>query len=54
MVEIGRVNTLEVVRETDNGLYLDGRELGEILMPKIHYRGGEKFGMGRCFCLHRL
>ena len=34
MVEIGRVNTLEVVRETDNGLYLDGRELGEILMPK--------------------
>jgi len=34
MVEIGKVNTLEVVRETDNGLYLDGRELGEILMPK--------------------
>jgi len=34
MVEIGRLNTLEVVRETDNGLYLDGRELGEILMPK--------------------
>jgi hypothetical protein len=34
MVEIGRINTLEVVRETDNGLYLDGRELGEILMPK--------------------
>lgn len=34
MVEIGRVNTLEVVRETDNGFYLDGRELGEILMPK--------------------
>ena len=34
MVEIGRINTLEVVRETDNGLYLDGQELGEILMPK--------------------
>ncbi|KAF0238561.1 MAG: hypothetical protein FD181_933 [Prolixibacteraceae bacterium] len=34
MVAIGRVNTLEVVRETDNGLYLDGRELGEILMPR--------------------
>lgn len=34
MVEIGRINTLEVVRETDNGLYLDGEELGEILMPK--------------------
>lgn len=34
MVEIGRINTLEVVRETDNGLYMDGQELGEILMPK--------------------
>ncbi len=34
MVEIGKINTLEVVRETDNGLYLDGRELGEILMPR--------------------
>jgi len=34
MVEIGRVNTLEVVRETDNGFYLDGIELGEILMPR--------------------
>ncbi|HKJ79414.1 MAG TPA: S1-like domain-containing RNA-binding protein [Prolixibacteraceae bacterium] len=34
MVEIGKRNTLEVVRETDNGFYLDGEELGEILMPK--------------------
>lgn len=33
MTSIGRVNTLEVVRETDNGFYLDGQELGEILMP---------------------
>lgn len=34
MVEIGKINTLEVVRETDNGFYLDGQELGEILMPR--------------------
>ena len=34
MVEIGRTNWLNVVRETDNGLYLDGVELGEILMPR--------------------
>jgi predicted RNA-binding protein (virulence factor B family) len=34
MVEIGKINTLEVVRETDNGIYLDGQELGEILMPQ--------------------
>ena len=33
MVEIGRTNTLSVVRETENGLYLDGLEHGEILMP---------------------
>jgi hypothetical protein len=34
MVEIGKINTLEVMRETDNGFYLDGQELGEILMPR--------------------
>ncbi|MCF6356971.1 MAG: S1-like domain-containing RNA-binding protein [Draconibacterium sp.] len=33
MVEIGNINTLDVNRETENGVYLDGRELGEILMP---------------------
>ncbi len=34
MAEIGKINTLEVIRETENGFYLDGQELGEILMPK--------------------
>ena len=34
MIEIGKVNILEVVRETDNGIYLNGNELGEILMPQ--------------------
>lgn len=34
MAEIGKINTLEVVRATDNGLYLDGENLGEILMPQ--------------------
>jgi uncharacterized protein len=34
MVEIGKINTLDVNRETENGVYLDGRELGEILMPQ--------------------
>lgn len=34
MTEIGRFNELRVVRETDNGVYLDGEELGEILMPQ--------------------
>jgi uncharacterized protein len=34
LTEIGRINTLKVVRETENGVYLDGENLGEILMPQ--------------------
>jgi predicted RNA-binding protein (virulence factor B family) len=34
MLEIGKINTLTLIRETDNGVYLDGGEHGEILMPK--------------------
>jgi len=33
MTEIGRINTLRVVKQLDFGIYLDGDELGEILMP---------------------
>jgi len=34
MTEIGKINILDVVRETENGLYLNGENLGEILMPQ--------------------
>ena len=34
MVEVGKVNKLEVSRMSDFGLLFDGLELGEILMPK--------------------
>ncbi len=34
MTNIGKINTLNLVRETENGIYLDGGELGEILMPQ--------------------
>ncbi len=34
MAEIGKINTLDVVRGTENGVYLDGEDLGEILMPR--------------------
>ena len=34
MLEIGKINTLVINRETDNGVYLDGGDHGEILMPK--------------------
>ena len=34
IVEIGRINKLAVVKKTDFGVYLDGQEDGEILLPK--------------------
>ena len=34
MTEIGKINVLDVVRETENGLYFNGENLGEILMPQ--------------------
>lgn len=34
MAEIGKINSLRVVKEVDFGLYLDGGEHGEILLPK--------------------
>ena len=33
LVQLGRVNTLSVVKEVDFGYYLDGQDLGEILLP---------------------
>ncbi len=41
MVQIGTRNTLRITRETPSGLYLDGGEHGEILLPgKYIPRGG--------------
>jgi len=34
MAEIGKLNSLRIVKEVDFGLYLDGGEHGEILLPK--------------------
>jgi predicted RNA-binding protein (virulence factor B family) len=34
MTKIGAYDTLTVVKEVDFGVYLDGNELGEILLPK--------------------
>lgn len=33
MIEIGKTHTLTIVKRVDFGLYLDGGELGEILIP---------------------
>ena len=34
MAVIGKINTLSVLKSSDFGLFLDGDELGEILLPK--------------------
>lgn len=36
MTDIGKFNTLKVAREVDFGVYLDGEQLGEILLPAIY------------------
>ncbi len=42
MSQIGRMNTLHVLREVDFGVYLDGEELGDILLPKREVPPGTK------------
>lgn len=42
MIEIGNYNKLRVVKELDFGIYLDGGEAGEILMPKKYVPKGTK------------
>ncbi len=44
MVDIGRMNTLTVMREADFGVYLEGGELGGILLPKKEVPQGCKLG----------
>jgi predicted RNA-binding protein (virulence factor B family) len=46
MPEIGKLNTLTVIRPSDFGLFLDGGELGEILLPKRYAR--KAWGAGDC------
>lgn len=42
MSQIGRMNTLHVLREVEFGVYLDGEELGDILLPKRDVPAGTK------------
>lgn len=42
MVNVGRYNTLRVVKKVDFGFYLDGGEDGEILLPKRFVPDGLK------------
>ncbi len=44
MAEIGKMNRLPVVKEVDFGIYLNGENLGEILVPKRYVPEGTKPG----------
>ncbi len=44
MVEIGKLNKLRVVKEVDFGIYLDGGDLGEILLPQRYVPENCKVG----------
>lgn len=40
MLEIGRINTLQVTKQVTFGMYMDGGEAGEILLPKRYVPKG--------------
>ena len=46
MVVIGKLNHLNVVKKVDFGVYLDGEELGEILLPERYVPQGCTVGQG--------
>ena len=50
-IELGKFNQLEVVKEVDFGVYLDGGEEGEILLPTRYVPEDCKIGdfFERCF-----
>ncbi len=44
MAELGKQNSLKCIRDSGNGVYLDGGELGEILLPKRYVPEGMELG----------
>lgn len=54
MLQPGRYNTLRVVKEVDFGIYLDGGEQGEILLPAKYVPQGTAVDDEiEVFCLFR-
>ncbi len=44
MIQLGQINHLKIVKKVDFGFYLDGDNLGEILMPKRYIFPDMKIG----------
>ena len=45
MIKLGDYNTLKIVKSVDFGLYLDGGEAGEILLPSRYVP--KKYSIGQ-------
>lgn len=44
MVKIGQLNELEIIKESDIGVYLDGESLGQIFLPFRYVPAGKSIG----------
>lgn len=52
MAQVGQMNQLKVVKEVEFGLYLDGGNLGEILLPKRYVPAKVKIGQSLEVFIH--
>ena len=43
-IQLGKRNLLKVLREVDFGMYLDGGEIGDILLPRRYIPDGTAIG----------
>ena len=44
MIRLGKYNTLQILRQVDFGMYLDGGEIGDILLPRRYVPQNAKIG----------
>lgn len=44
MIKIGQINSLEVIRKADFGVFLDGDDYGSVLLPNKHVPEGTELG----------
>ncbi|MGR5070007.1 MULTISPECIES: CvfB family protein [Vibrio] len=45
MIKIGQINSLEVTKKADFGVFLDGDEYGSVLLPNKHVPEGTEIGV---------
>ena len=43
-LQLGKRNLLKVLRKKEHGVYLEGGEIGDILLPKRYVPAGTKVG----------